>query len=115
MLGGVGGIGFVDYRKELQSLPETEAETLGAPMSPPSPPPKTTASLTATMTMTPSSSLEMAAVLVKPMRKLGRQESPLSREVLFQEREDMRREERTGHERRGQEKRGQDMRREDRT
>ncbi|KAG5277879.1 hypothetical protein AALO_G00092390 [Alosa alosa] len=83
----VGGIGLADYRKEggflcgeppLQSLPETEAETLGVPPSPPSPP-KTM------MTMTPS--LPETGVLVKPMRKLGRQESPLSREVLFRERE----------------------------
>ncbi|XP_029993873.1 microtubule-associated serine/threonine-protein kinase 1 [Sphaeramia orbicularis] len=82
--GGLGGplrkhsleVQHSDYRKDaflcelgLQSLLETEGENL-----PPNPPPL------------PSSSAPETGVL-KPVRRLGRQESPLSRETLLAERE----------------------------
>ncbi|XP_034755679.1 microtubule-associated serine/threonine-protein kinase 1 isoform X1 [Etheostoma cragini] len=83
--GGLGGplrkhsleVQHSEYRKDaflcelgLQSLLETEGENL-----PPNPPPL------------PSSSTNPGAGVLKPMRRLGRQESPLSRETLLAGRE----------------------------
>lgn len=87
--GGLGGplrkhsleVQHSEYRKDaflcelgLQSLLETEGENL-----PPNPPPLPSSSSL-------SSSLPETGVL-KPVRRLGRQESPLSRETLLAERE----------------------------
>lgn len=83
--GGLGGplrkhsleVQHSEYRKDaflcelgLQSLLETEGENL-----PPNPPPL------------PSSSTIPETVVLKPVRRLGRQESPLSRETLLAGRE----------------------------
>lgn len=83
--GGLGGplrkhsleVQHSEYRKDvflcelgLQSLLETDGENL-----PPNPPPL------------PSSSISPESSLLKPARRLGRQESPLSREALLAGRE----------------------------
>lgn len=90
--GGLGGplrkhsleVQHSEYRKDaflcelgLQSLLETEGENL-----PPNPPPLPSSSLSSSS----SSALPETGVL-KPVRRLGRQESPLSRETLLAERE----------------------------
>ncbi|KAM6971780.1 microtubule-associated serine/threonine-protein kinase 1 [Aplochiton taeniatus] len=74
-----------DYRKDaylhgevgLQSLLETEGENL-----PPNPPP-----LPSTLASPSATTAPETGVLVKPVRRLGRQESPLSRDTLLAGRE----------------------------